>query len=74
MVSELWREHSHSHKRLDTNSYYTILSIECGGSVAIFSYRLRYIAGLRLAEVAISVNPGPTLYRNFHENTGHLLI
>ena len=38
----------------------------------VFSYRLRYIVGFGLVEMAISTNPKPTIYRNLYENTGHL--
>ena len=34
----------------------------------VFSYKLRYIVGLVLVEMAISTNPKPTIYRNLHEN------
>ena len=37
---------------------------------AVFSYKLRYIVGFGLAEMAISTNPKPTIYRNLYENTG----
>ena len=37
---------------------------------AIFSYKLRYIAGFWLVEMAISTNQKPTIYRNLYENTG----
>ena len=36
----------------------------------VFSYRLRYIAGFGLVEMAISTNPKPAIYRNLNENTG----
>ena len=36
----------------------------------VFSYTLRYIEGLVLVEMAISINPKPTIYRNVYENTG----
>ena len=36
----------------------------------IFSYKLRYIVGFGLVEMAISTNPKPTIYRNLYENTG----
>ena len=35
-----------------------------------FSYKLRYIVGFWLGEIAISTNPKPTIYRNLYENTG----
>ena len=37
---------------------------------AVFSYKLRYIVGFWLVEMAISTNQKPTLYRNLYENTG----
>ena len=37
---------------------------------AVFSYKLRYIIGFRLVEIAISTNQKPTIYRNLYENTG----
>ena len=37
---------------------------------AVFSYKLRYIVGFRLVEIAISTNQKPTIYRNLYENTG----
>ena len=36
----------------------------------VFSYKLRYIVGLGLVEMAISTNPKPTIYRNLYGNTG----
>ena len=40
-------------------------------SVAVFSYKLRYIVGFGLVEMAISTSPKPMIYRNLYENTGH---
>ena len=40
------------------------------GPGPIFSYKLRYIVGFRLVEMAISTNPEPTIYHNLYENTG----
>ena len=37
---------------------------------AVFSYKLRYIVGFGLVEMAISTNPKPTIYHNLYENTG----
>ena len=37
---------------------------------SVFSYKLRYIVGFWLAEMAISTNQKPTIYRNLYENTG----
>ena len=37
---------------------------------AVFSYKLRYIVGFWLVEMAISTNQKPTIYRNLCENTG----
>ena len=34
----------------------------------VFSYKLRYIAGFGLVEMAISTNPKLTIYRNLYEN------
>ena len=39
-------------------------------SGAVFSYKLRYIVGFWLVEMAISTNQKPTIYRNLYENTG----
>ena len=39
-------------------------------SGSVFSYKLRYIVGFGLVEIAISTNPKPTIYRNLYENTG----
>ena len=36
----------------------------------VFSYKLRYIVGFWLVEMAISNNQKPTIYRNLYENTG----
>ena len=33
------------------------------------SYKLRYIVGLWLVEMAISTNHKPTIYRNLYQNT-----
>ena len=35
----------------------------------VFSYKLRYIVGFLLVEMAISTNQKPTIYRNLYENT-----
>ena len=35
---------------------------------ALFSYKLRYIVGFGLVEMAISTNPKPTIYRKLQEN------
>ena len=37
---------------------------------AVFSYKLRYIVGFWLVEMAISTNQKLTIYRNLYENTG----
>ena len=37
--------------------------------VSVFSYKLRYIVGFWLVEMAISTNQKPTIYRNLYENT-----
>ena len=39
----------------------------------VFSYKLRYIVGFWLVEMAISTNQKPTIYRNLYENTGPAL-
>ena len=39
----------------------------------VFSYKLRYIVGFWLVEMAISTNPKPTIYRNLYENTDLIL-
>ena len=36
----------------------------------IFSYKLPYIVGFGLVEMAISTNPKPAIYRNLYEDTG----
>ena len=36
---------------------------------SVFPYKLRYIVGFGLVEMAISTNPKPTIYRNLYENT-----
>ena len=36
----------------------------------VFSYKLRYIVGCWLVEMAISTNQKPTIYRNLYENMG----
>ena len=35
----------------------------------VFLYKLRYIVGFGLVEMAISTNPKPAIYRNLYENT-----
>ena len=40
---------------------------------AVFSYKLRYIVGFRLVEMAISTNQKPTIYRNLYEITGPVM-
>ena len=42
-----------------------------GNRWPVFSYKLRYIVGFALVEMAISTNAKPTIYRNLYENTGH---
>ena len=37
---------------------------------AVFSYKLRYIVGFWLVEIAISTNQKPTIYRKLYENMG----
>ena len=37
---------------------------------SVLSYKLRYIAGFWLVEMAISPNPKPTIYRNLYDDTG----
>ena len=37
---------------------------------AVISYKLRYIVGFGLGEMAILTNPKSTIYRNLYENTG----
>ena len=39
----------------------------------VFSYKLRYIVGFWLVEMAISTNQKPTIYRNLYENTAPVL-
>ena len=46
----------------------TVLLMESPGPV--FSYKLRYIVGFWLVEMAISTNQKPKIYRNLYENTG----
>ena len=36
----------------------------------VFSYKLRYVAGFWLVEIAISTNQKPAIYRNVYQNTG----
>ena len=36
---------------------------------SVFSYKLRYIVGFWLVEMAISTNQKPTIYRKLYENT-----
>ena len=38
-------------------------------SWAVFSYKLRYIVGFWLVDMAISTNPKPTIYHNLYEDT-----
>ena len=44
--------------------------LNCTGPV--FSYKLRYIVGFWLVEIAISTNQKPTIYRNLYENTARI--
>ena len=46
----------------------TVQLMESPGPV--LSYKLRYIVGFWLVEMAISTNQKPTIYRNLYENTG----
>ena len=38
----------------------------------VFSYKLQYIVGFGLVEMAIPTNPKPTIYRNLYENTARI--
>ena len=49
-----------------------VLKAQCSAG-AVFSYKLRYIVGFWLVEMAISTNQKPTIYRNLYENTGPVL-
>ena len=40
----------------------------------VFSYKLRYIVGFGLVEMAISTNTKPAIYRNLYENTALYVI
>ena len=40
----------------------------------VFPYKLRYIVGFWLVEMAISTNQKPAIYRNLYENTGTTLF
>ena len=40
----------------------------------VFSYKLRYIVGFWLVEMAISTNQKPMIYRNLYDNTGPGII
>ena len=40
----------------------------------VFSYKLRYILGFWLVEIAISTNQKPTIYRNLYENTSQAVL
>ena len=42
--------------------------------VTVHSYKLRYLVGFGLVEIAISTNPKPTTYRNLFENTSRKLL
>ena len=54
------------HVKSDDRSSDLISDYEPG---SVFSYKLRYIVGFGLVEMAISTNPKPTTYRNLFENT-----
>ena len=41
----------------------------CTATGSVLSYKLRYIVGFWLDEMAISTNQKPTIYRNLYENT-----
>ena len=43
--------------------------LEKSAAGPIFSYKLRYIVGFWLVEMAISTNQKPAIYRNLYENT-----
>ena len=51
-------------------SFLMFILIRCRTPGPIFSYKLRYIVGFWLVEMAISTNQEPTIYRNLYENTG----
>ena len=46
---------------------FTRIILESSGPVC--AYKLRYIVGFWLVEMAISTNQNPTIYRNLYENT-----
>ena len=50
--------------------FIAIYRCTCYGPGAVFSYKLWYIVGFWLVEMAISTNQKPTIYRNLYENTG----
>ena len=58
--SSIWEQERHQNCRM--NEEFSWMA----GSV--LSYKLRYIVGLGLVEMAISTNPRPTIYRNLYEN------
>ena len=54
----------------NTDAEILLVEGEKGTFRAEFSYKLRYIVGLGLVEMAISTNPKPTIYRNLYETMG----
>ena len=44
-------------------------SDDLGRAGVVFSYKLRYIVGFGLVEMAISTNPKPKIYPNLYDNT-----
>ena len=49
--------------------WWATTSREGEGAGPVFSYKLRYIVGFWLVEMAISTNQKPTIYHNLYENT-----
>ena len=71
-VSEKWKLGTSGILTLGRGRSVNILTVAqhaVGCPRPVFSYKLRYIAGFGLVEMAISTNLKPAIYRNLHENT-----
>ena len=77
-VSQIREEFRHRYELLDDGRDFSLVikspvisetQLYCSAG-AVFSYKLRYIVGFWLVEMAISTNQKPTIYRNLYENTG----
>ena len=70
-ITKLFWDQCESNRALGKATIHNVLQVgKHSISGPVFSYKLRYIVGFWLVEMAISNNRKPTIYRNLYENTG----